>query len=108
MILRIEAPLSEPPSTPAVFRDTTLYADLLCELDVLVECMRGTRSMYWKWLKHYGAHDYVAQLILKGEERHGLSLGFNRCSINVDRLTPETLNFVTGRLELFTRSNPWK
>jgi len=102
MILRIEAPLSEPPSTPAVFRDTTLYAVVFCKLDVLVECVKGTRSMYWKWLKYYGAHDYVEQLIIKGEERGGLSIGYNRSSINVDRLTPENLNHVIGRLSLFT------
>ena len=105
MILRIEAPLSEPPSTPAVFRDTTLYAVVFCKLDVLVECVKGTRSMYWKWLKHYGAHDYIEQLIVKGEERGGLSIGYDRCSINVDRLTPENLDFVVSRLQLFSRKS---
>lgn len=107
MILRIEAPLSEPPSTPAVFRDTTLYASI-CRFDVLVECAKGTRSLYWKWLKHYGIHDYVEQLILQGEEGGGISIGVNRCTINVDRLTPENLNFVVGRIQMFTPPNPWK
>ena len=102
MILRIEAPLSEPPSTPAVFRDTTLYAVVFCKLDVLVECVKGTRSMYWKWLKSYGAHDFIEQLIVKGEVKEGLSIGYKKSSINVDRLIPENLNHVTGRLSLFT------
>jgi hypothetical protein len=102
MILRIEAPLSEPPSTLEVFRDTTLYAVVFCKLDVLVECEVGTRSLYWKWLKSYGAHDFVAQLIVKGEERGGLSIGYARSSINVNRLVAENLNHVVSRLQLFT------
>lgn len=107
MILRIEAPLSEPPSTPTVFRDTTLYASVH-RFDVLVECVKGTRSIYWKWLKKYGAHDYVEQLILRGEEQGGITLGFDRCTINVRKLTPETLNFVVGRLAMFKRWNRWR
>ena len=54
MILRIEASLTEPPSSLTVFRDTTLFASAFCDLGVLLECKPGTRSTYWRLLKSKG------------------------------------------------------
>lgn len=98
MILRIQAELSEPPSSTTCFRDVTLYANVFCNLDVLVECAKGTKSIYWKWLKSWGAHDFVDQLIIHGEERGGITLGQQRATIATSKLTAETLPSVTGRL----------
>ncbi len=102
MILRIDAGLTEPPSRPTIFRDVTLYATIFCDLDVLVECLRGTKSMYWKWLKRHGAHDFVKQLVLRGEEPNGLRLGRRKANITVGRLSAETLPRVTYRLMRIT------
>ena len=87
MILKIEATLTEPPSSLTVFRDTTLFASVFCELDVLLECKPGTRSSYWRWLKSGGAHDFVEELVREGEET-GLCLGKKRANIRVDELIP--------------------
>lgn len=98
MILRIKAELSEPPSSTSCFRDVTLYAHIFCDLDVLVECLRGTRSIYWKWLKSLGAHDFIEQLVIPGEVREGILIGPARSTISVSRLDSATLPRVVERL----------
>ena len=93
MILRIEASLTEPPSSLTVFRDTTLFASAFCDLDVLLECKPGTRSTYWRLLKSKGAHDFVEELVREGEET-GFYLGKKRANIRVDELNHHTYPFV--------------
>jgi hypothetical protein len=93
MILKIQAALTEPPSSITVFRDTTLFASAFCDLDVLLECKAGTRSSYWHWLKSWGAHDFVEELVREGEET-GLFLGKKRANIRVDELNHHTYAFV--------------
>lgn len=107
MILRLEAELSEPPSTISCFRDVTLFAATFCNLDVLVECARGTRSMYWKWLKDQGAHDFIEQLIIPGEELGGITVGKCKTTIAVSRLTAITLPRVVGRLNCLAGYESW-
>ncbi len=101
MILKIQAALTEPPSSVTVFRDTTLYASAFCDLEVLLECKPGTRSSYWRWLKSWGAHDFVEELVREGEEGGlylGKALGKGCANINVDRLNYATYPFVIQRL----------
>ena len=62
MNLIIEAPLCEPPSEVSCFRDVTLYGKTFIFEDILVKCDYGTRSIYWRWLKRHGAHDFISQL----------------------------------------------
>lgn len=102
MILRIEAALCEPPSSISAFRDTTLYATVFRQLDVLLECEEGTRSSYWHWLKKNGAHDFVRDLIFPYEEVHTPKLGIRDANIRVDRLTAESLPFVTESIRSLT------
>ena len=89
MVLRIFAPLSSPPSSPTLFRDTTLVANAFCNFDVVVECPRGTRSFYWTWLKARGAHDFIEELVLEGEAP-GIYIGPKNANIRVDRLNYHT------------------
>lgn len=103
MILRIEAALSEPPSSITAFRDTTLYATVFRQLDVLLECEEGTRTLYWNWLKKNGAHDFVRDLIFPYEEVETPRLARRNASIRVDRLTAESLPFVTASIKALTR-----
>lgn len=102
MILKIQAALTEPPSSVTVFRDTTLYASAFCDLEVLLECKPGTRSSYWRWLKSWGAHDFVEELVREGEEG-GLYLGKERANIRVDELDHPTYPFVIDCLRSFRR-----
>ena len=103
MILRIEAALSEPPSSISAFRDTTLYATVFRQLDVLLECEEGTRSLYWKWLKKNGAHDFVRDLIFPYEENFTPRLARRDANIRVDNLTAKNLPFVTSSIKALTQ-----
>tara|TARA_E500000331_G_C17239727_1_gene706483 strand:+ start:203 stop:511 length:309 start_codon:yes stop_codon:yes gene_type:complete len=93
MILRVEAALSTYPSSTTIFRDTTLFANVFCEMEVLLECQPGTRSYYWKFLKSKGAQDFVSDLVRVGEEP-GFFLGRKNANIRVDRLDYENFDFV--------------
>ena len=93
MVLRIQASLSKPPSSITLFRDTTLFAKVFCNLDVLLECNPGTRSFYWRWLKHHGAHDFVDELVRVGEES-GYYMGSKNANIRVSCLDYENQSFV--------------
>jgi|13_taG_2_1085334.scaffolds.fasta_scaffold00231_10 hypothetical protein len=103
MILRIEAALSEPPSSISAFRDTTLYATVFRQLDVLLECEEGTRSLYWEWLKKNGAHDFVRDLIFPYEEVQTPRIARRDANIRVDSLTAESLPFVTASIKGLTQ-----
>lgn len=93
MTLRIEAELTIPPSSVTAFRDATLYAKVFKGLDVLLECEKGTRSIFWKWVKDHGAHDFIDALILPHEESHAPRMGRRDANIRVDKLTAESLPF---------------
>ena len=99
MILIIESCLTEPPSEIACFRDVTLFAKVYVFEDILLECKEGTRSMYWKWLKRYGAHDYISQLIKDTEKEHGFTIKTRRGNLTTDRITCENLNEIVTRLQ---------
>ena len=103
MILRIEATLCEPPSSITAFRDATLYATVFRQLDVLLECEKGTRSNYWSWLKRNGAHDFVRDLIYPYEEEGTLRMGTKNANIRVDRLDARSLPFAVSAMRSLTQ-----
>ena len=98
MTLRIEAELTIPPSSVTAFRDATLYAKVFKGLDVLLECEKGTRSIFWKWVKDHGAHDFIDALILPHEEPTCPRMGRRNANIRVDRLTAESLPFAISAI----------
>jgi hypothetical protein len=97
MNLIIDAGLTEPPSEIAVFRDITLYSNVFLEHHILLECMSDMKDMYWYWLKHRGAFDYVDDFIERGQEQ-GITIRPERANISVKYLRVETLNKVISRL----------
>jgi len=98
MTLRIEAELTIPPSSVTAFRDVTLYIKMLRGFDILLECQEGTRSIFWKWVKDHGAHDFIDQLILPHEETHAPRMGRRDANIRVDRLTVESIPFAMSSI----------
>jgi hypothetical protein len=100
MNLIIESCLSEPPSEIYCFRDVTLYARTYVFDDILLECPSGTRTMYWEWLKAYGAHDFISYLIRNTEEERGYTIKTaNDANITVDRIDVRNLNEIILRLK---------
>lgn len=77
MVIIYDCNLTEPPSSIHCFRDVTLYSNVFLKNDNLLKCPKGMRSMYWKWIKSYGAHDFVQEIIAETEEQEGLTVGEN-------------------------------
>jgi len=99
MKLKIESQLSTPPSEIACFRDVTLYAKSFVFDDVIMVCPPGTRTMYWNWLKNYGAHDFISELIRSDEKEPGYSIGTTPGSnIVTDRIACHNLNEIISLL----------
>lgn len=102
MLLIIDSCLCEPPSEISCFRDITLYAKSFVFDDVLLKCPPGTRTMYWNWLKSYGAHDFIDYLIRSNEHQRGYTLSNQPpASVVVDRISCNNLNEIIYRLNPF-------
>ena len=102
MKLKIESCLSEPPSEISCFRDVTLYARTWVFEDVLVVCPPGTRTMYWRWLKSRGAHDFVSDLMRSDEKEPGYSIGTTPGhNIVTDRIACYNLSEIICSLQQF-------
>ena len=82
----------------SVFRDVTLYGKTFLFEDILVNCEAGTRSLYWKWLKKHGAHDFISELIREHEHESGFKISPTNGNLNIDRLNANNLSFVIGVL----------
>lgn len=101
MILIIESCLTEPPSEISCFRDLTLFAKTFVFEDVILECVPGTRTLYWNWLKSHGAHDFVSDLIRIGEREEGYTIKTNPpANLVVDRIGCYNLNYIITQLNL--------
>ena len=98
MNLIIESSLCAPPSEVSCFRDVTLYGRIFIFEDVLVQCEEGTRSVYWKWLKRHGAHDFISQLLKEDEHEYGFRISPRKGNLNIDRITCHNLSFVISSL----------
>ena len=75
MVIIFDCELTEPPSSITCFRDITLYSNVFLKNENLIKCPRGTRSIYWKWIKKYGAHDFIECLLSEGEHQDGFTVG---------------------------------
>jgi hypothetical protein len=103
MVVIYDSILTEPPSSICCFRDVTLFVKVFCEKDNVLMCPKGTKSNYWRWIKKYGAHDFIEQLITEEEDIDGLSVGSSG-SISCDVLNEynygEILNLIKSRLSI--------
>jgi len=96
--LIIDSYLSEPPSEISCFRDVTLYGKIFVFEDILVQCPKGTRTLYWKWLKRHGAHDFISDLIKEGEHESGFYISPTGGNLKIDALTAFNLSYVISIL----------
>lgn len=102
MPIIIDASLSEPPSSVTCFRDLTLYTNCFIKKNVVIECERNMRDIYWRWLKKYGAFDFVADIVDPFTERD-ISIRPKRASITVTRIDSSTLHAILDQLERLRR-----
>lgn len=99
MKLIIDSTLCEPPSEIYPFRDVTLYAKTYIFDDVLLRCKEGTRSSYWEWLKKYGAHDFISDLIKEADQEHGFLIASKKANLNITKISYTNLNFIISVLK---------
>ncbi|MDA1237339.1 MAG: hypothetical protein ACJAT2_003812 [Bacteriovoracaceae bacterium] len=98
MNLIIDSSLCEPPSEISCFRDVTLYGKVFIFDDILLKCETGTRSIYWKWLKAHGAHDFISELIHGHEKEYGFTMGGKKSNLKIDRIDAFNLNFIISSI----------
>jgi hypothetical protein len=98
MPLIIDAALTEPPSEITCFRDVTLYAACFIGKRIVLECKDDMKDIYWKWLKQYGAFDYVDDIIEPFSESD-ISIRAKRGNITVPSIDSTSLGFILQRLE---------
>jgi len=98
MPIIVDARLTEPPSWVHSFRDTSMYVSIFIKKEVLVECERSSKDIYYQWLKRYGALDFVEEIVSLDEEVVGFRIGLARANLIIDKLVPENLNMVLSRL----------
>lgn len=75
MVIMYDCNLTEPPSSIHCFRDVTLYSSIFLKNNNILTCPKGARSMYWNWIKGYGAHDFIEEIITDNEKQEGLTVG---------------------------------
>jgi len=64
--LIINGDIINPPTSVTCFRELTLIAKKAIHLKVIVESME--KDFCWRYLKHFGAMDYVDDILRIGEE----------------------------------------
>lgn len=98
MVVIYDSMLTEPPSSIHCFRDVTLYSSVFLEANNLIKCPKGTKSMYWKWIKRYGAHDFIDELLIDEEEQSGILVG-ERKNIHCEILNEYNYSEVINKLK---------
>lgn len=86
MVVIYDSNLTEPPSSIHCFRDVTLYSKFFLNFDNIIKCPKGTRTLYWNWIKKYGAHDFIDDLILENEEESGIVISNENGNIRAERI----------------------
>lgn len=105
MNLIIDCSLSEPPSEVSCFRDITLFGKIYCFDDILLSCPKGTRSIYWNWLKSHGAHDYITYLILYHEVEPGILMHPEDGDIRVRKIDSFNLNNILSVINKYRKND---
>jgi len=76
MVVIYGCELTEPPSSIHCFRDVTLYSKVFLRNENILVCPKGTKSIYWGWIKKYGAHDFIEEIITPQEKQSGIYIGY--------------------------------
>ena len=103
MVIIYDSVLTEPPSSIYCFRDVTLFSRIFLNANNILKCPRGTRSSYWKWIKNYGAHDFIEEIIIKEEKQSGLTVGIKK-NVHCNYINEINLPLVINKIKLFIGS----
>ena len=99
MVIIYDSVLTEPPSSVYCFRDVTLYTNIFLKAENILSCPKGMKSMYWKWMKSYGAHDFIEEIIVNEENQLGLTVGIKK-NVHCDYINESNLSLVINKIKL--------
>lgn len=99
MVIIYDSVLTEPPSSIHCFRDVTLYTNVFLQSENVLCCPKGTKTAYWKWIKSYGANDFIEQIISEEENQEGLTVGVNKY-INYKYINEFNMSDVIQKIKL--------
>lgn len=97
-----EAYLCEPPSSIHCFRDVTLYTSCFIKRTVLLECEKRDKDLYYRWLKNYGAYDFVDDIVSINKEI-GYRVGRKKANLKIERITEHNLNYIINSLNILNQ-----
>jgi hypothetical protein len=100
MVIIYDSVLTEPPSSVHCFRDVTLYSNVFLNANNLLQCPKGTRSMYWRWIKKYGAHDFIEEILTSEEDQEGIYVGKNK-KVNYKYINESNMSNLINELKRF-------
>jgi hypothetical protein len=69
------------------------------DADVLLECPREMRDVYYKWLRDHGAYDFIKEIVRKNEE-YGFRIGPEKTNFVIDKIVADNLSSVIARLRI--------
>ena len=104
MVIIYDCQLTEPPSSIHCFRDVTLFSQVFLKADNLIVCPKGTRSAYWRWIKSYGAHDFIKYLMKEEEDQNGITVGAKNSRVSVDYINEYNYNNIICTLKKYYES----
>lgn len=97
-----EAYLCEPPSSVHCFRDVTLYTSCFMKKYVLLECKRNEKDLYYKWLKNYGAYDFIDDIVSINREK-GYRVGKQKANLRIDKINAHNLSYIINNLNILNQ-----
>jgi hypothetical protein len=101
MIVSISAIFCEPPSSTSCFRDVTLFSSCFLDNENLLECPEDLKDIYWKWLKKYGAWDYIEDIVEPNYQSQ-ISIRNTKGSITTDKINAHNLNDILCKLRKYS------
>jgi len=101
MVIIYDCELTEPPSSIHCFRDITLFSKIFLNADNLIKCPEGTRSMYWRWIKRYGAHDFIEQLLKYEEKQSGVIVARQNANIKINSINEFNYGTIISTLKRY-------
>jgi len=95
----VVAELVNPPSETFAFRSLTLCLKVFCQKNILLEVEQEQKDIYYSYIKRFGAHDYLDQMVTPEEFEYGVRIDYEfrfAPSIVVDRITLNNYREICG------------
>lgn len=69
---------------------------------VLLECEKKDKDLYYKWLKNYGAYDFVDDIVSIHRET-GYRVGRKKANLRIDKINAHNLSYIINNLNILNQ-----